>query len=171
MEVSMAEKKKIPCRVCGKLFEPCAYCQSHADVFRWRNFACSRECASRHFSGGFFNVFEMMIIVQYGRAWPISSKVVRPIITFLLLQICLNLFRSVFKSQGILPPEPITPFFENAARKLIFLFGANFFWAVFWFIQFSSDFLHKIKLPLEPKLQFYDFVHLHTRFCYFYMDF
>ena len=44
----MAEKKKIPCRVCGKLFEPCAYCQSHADVFRWRNFACSREGASKY---------------------------------------------------------------------------------------------------------------------------
>ena len=44
----MAEKKKIPCRICGKLFEPCAYCQSHADVFRWRNFACSRECATKY---------------------------------------------------------------------------------------------------------------------------
>ena len=44
----MAENKKIPCRVCGKLFEPCAYCQSHADVFRWRNFACSRECATKY---------------------------------------------------------------------------------------------------------------------------
>ena len=44
----MTEKKKIPCRVCGKLFEPCAYCQSHADVFRWRNFACSRECATKY---------------------------------------------------------------------------------------------------------------------------
>ena len=42
------EKKKNPCRVCGKLFEPCAYCQSHADVFRWRNFACSRECATKY---------------------------------------------------------------------------------------------------------------------------
>lgn len=44
----MTEKKKIPCRVCGKLFEPCAYCQSHADVFRWRNFACSVECATKY---------------------------------------------------------------------------------------------------------------------------
>lgn len=45
----MAEKKKkIPCRVCGKLFTPCAYCQAHADVFRWRNFACSRECALKY---------------------------------------------------------------------------------------------------------------------------
>lgn len=44
----MSEKKKIPCRVCGKLFEPCSYCQSHADVFRWRNFACSIECATKY---------------------------------------------------------------------------------------------------------------------------
>lgn len=41
-------KKMIPCRVCGKDFEPCAYCQSHADVFRWRNFACSKECAYKY---------------------------------------------------------------------------------------------------------------------------
>lgn len=41
-------KQKIPCRVCGKLFEPCAYCKAHEDVFRWRNFACSRECAVKY---------------------------------------------------------------------------------------------------------------------------
>lgn len=40
----------IPCRVCGKLFKPCGYCQSHSDVFRWRNFACSRECAGKYIS-------------------------------------------------------------------------------------------------------------------------
>lgn len=44
----MKQKKKIPCRVCKKLFEPCAYCQSHSDVFRWRNFACSKECAQKY---------------------------------------------------------------------------------------------------------------------------
>lgn len=44
----MSGKKKIPCRVCGKLFEPCTYCQSHSDVFRWRNFACSIECAYKY---------------------------------------------------------------------------------------------------------------------------
>lgn len=41
-------KSLIPCRVCGKLFEPCAYCQSHTDTFRWRNFACSKECAIKY---------------------------------------------------------------------------------------------------------------------------
>lgn len=44
----MAAKQKIPCRVCGALFEPCAFCKSHADIFRWRNFACSRECAEKY---------------------------------------------------------------------------------------------------------------------------
>lgn len=44
----MVVKEKIHCRVCGKLFEPCAYCKAHEDVFRWRNFACSKECASKY---------------------------------------------------------------------------------------------------------------------------
>ncbi len=44
----MAKKKMIPCRVCGKMFEPCAYCQAHSDVFRWRNFACSIGCAEKY---------------------------------------------------------------------------------------------------------------------------
>ena len=44
----MSGKKKIPCRVCGKLFEPCTYCQSHSDIFMWRNFACSIECAQKY---------------------------------------------------------------------------------------------------------------------------
>lgn len=46
----MAETKKIPCRVCGKPFKPCGYCQSHSDTFRWRNFACSIECAQKYIS-------------------------------------------------------------------------------------------------------------------------
>lgn len=44
----MSGKKKIPCRVCGKLFKPCTYCQSHSDIFMWRNFACSIECAQKY---------------------------------------------------------------------------------------------------------------------------
>ncbi len=44
----MAKNKKIPCRVCGNLFVPCSYCQSHSDVFRWRSFACSKECATKY---------------------------------------------------------------------------------------------------------------------------
>lgn len=44
----MSNKKLIPCRVCGKLFKPCGYCQSHSDTFMWRNFACSIECAEKY---------------------------------------------------------------------------------------------------------------------------
>ncbi|MBD5157337.1 MAG: hypothetical protein HDT13_06870 [Butyrivibrio sp.] len=46
----MENNKKIPCRVCKKLFEPCSYCQSHDGIFRWRNFACSIECAAKYIS-------------------------------------------------------------------------------------------------------------------------
>lgn len=46
----MTKQKMIPCRVCGKLFKPCGYCQSHLDTFRWRNFSCSRECAQKYIS-------------------------------------------------------------------------------------------------------------------------
>ncbi|MCF0131196.1 MAG: hypothetical protein HUJ71_05685 [Pseudobutyrivibrio sp.] len=44
----MADKAKIPCRNCGKMFEPCDYCSKNSDVFRWRNFACSIECAKAY---------------------------------------------------------------------------------------------------------------------------
>lgn len=46
----MSTKKMIHCRVCKKLFEPCVTCQAHNDIFRWRNFACSRECAEKYIS-------------------------------------------------------------------------------------------------------------------------
>lgn len=46
----MTKPKMIPCRVCGKSFKPCGYCQSHSDTFRWRNFACSKECAEKYIS-------------------------------------------------------------------------------------------------------------------------
>lgn len=42
------EVKQIQCRVCGKLFTPCSYCSEHNDTFRWRNFACSIECAREY---------------------------------------------------------------------------------------------------------------------------
>ena len=64
----MAETKKIPCRVCGKLFTPCAYCQTNADVFRWRNFACSIECAQKYIAD----------TLEYRTAS--KSKVVEPVV-------------------------------------------------------------------------------------------
>jgi len=44
----LTKNKKIPCRVCGNLFAPCSYCESHSDIFRWRSFACSRKCATKY---------------------------------------------------------------------------------------------------------------------------
>lgn len=44
----MDKKPKIPCRVCGKLYTPCSYCQQNMGAFRWRNFACSYECAKKY---------------------------------------------------------------------------------------------------------------------------
>lgn len=42
------QRKTIKCRVCGKPFEPCDYCQDNQEVFRWRNFACSLKCAEKY---------------------------------------------------------------------------------------------------------------------------
>lgn len=44
----MATSKQIPCKTCGKMFTPCAFCEKHNDTFRWRNFACSIECAKEY---------------------------------------------------------------------------------------------------------------------------
>ena len=40
--------KMIPCRQCGKMYKPCVFCQEHNDVWRWRNFCCSLECAKKY---------------------------------------------------------------------------------------------------------------------------
>ena len=40
--------KMIPCRQCGKMYKPCAFCQEHNDVWRWRNFCCSLKCATEY---------------------------------------------------------------------------------------------------------------------------
>ena len=40
--------KMIPCRQCGKMYKPCAYCQENEGVWRWRNFCCSLECARKY---------------------------------------------------------------------------------------------------------------------------
>ena len=44
-----SKNKTIACRVCGKDFKPCDYCQEHGDIHRWRNFACSKECGYKYF--------------------------------------------------------------------------------------------------------------------------
>ena len=40
----MAKVKKI-CRICGKEYTPCGYCENDKMAFHYRAFCCSRECA------------------------------------------------------------------------------------------------------------------------------
>lgn len=40
---------KKPCRICGKLYTPCSYCEHENTAFHWRAVACSRECAAEYF--------------------------------------------------------------------------------------------------------------------------
>lgn len=44
----MSKPKQISCKVCGKLFTPCGWCRDNNSTFRWRNFACSIECAKAY---------------------------------------------------------------------------------------------------------------------------
>lgn len=46
----MADKVQKPCRVCGKMFTPCADCENDRTMFRWRKFACSLDCAKEYLS-------------------------------------------------------------------------------------------------------------------------
>lgn len=45
----MAYKVQKPCRVCGKMYTPCADCENDKVVFRWRTVACSPECGKEYF--------------------------------------------------------------------------------------------------------------------------
>jgi hypothetical protein len=40
----MAYKVQKPCKVCGKMYTPCAYCENEKTAFHWRTVACSKEC-------------------------------------------------------------------------------------------------------------------------------
>lgn len=42
-------QKQIPCKTCGKLFTPCAYCVKHYGNGAWRSVACSLECGVEYF--------------------------------------------------------------------------------------------------------------------------
>ncbi len=39
-----------PCKICGKLFTPCADCEQDKAVFRWKSIACSQKCAKAYFA-------------------------------------------------------------------------------------------------------------------------
>ncbi len=46
----MASKVQKPCRICGKMFTPCADCENDKTMFRWKRVACSPECAKEYFA-------------------------------------------------------------------------------------------------------------------------
>lgn len=45
----MAYKVKKHCRVCGKLYTPCADCENDNVAFHWRTVACSYDCGLEYF--------------------------------------------------------------------------------------------------------------------------
>lgn len=42
-------KVQKPCKVCGKMYTPCADCENDKTMFRWRTVACSIECGRKYF--------------------------------------------------------------------------------------------------------------------------
>lgn len=46
----MSDKVRKPCKICGKMFTPCADCAVDSSMFRWRRVACSLECAGKYFA-------------------------------------------------------------------------------------------------------------------------
>lgn len=46
----MAGKVQKPCKICGKMFTPCADCENDNTMFRWKRVACSPECAKEYFA-------------------------------------------------------------------------------------------------------------------------
>lgn len=46
----MSGKVQKPCRICGKMFTPCADCENDKTMFRWKRVACSPECAKEYFA-------------------------------------------------------------------------------------------------------------------------
>ena len=45
----MAKVKKI-CRICGKEYTPCSYCENDKMAFHYRTICCSRKCAEVYLS-------------------------------------------------------------------------------------------------------------------------
>ena len=46
----MSGKVQKPCKICGKMFTPCADCENDKTMFRWKRVACSPECAREYFA-------------------------------------------------------------------------------------------------------------------------
>lgn len=45
----MGYKVQKPCKVCGKMYTPCADCENENTTFHWRTVVCSYECAMEYF--------------------------------------------------------------------------------------------------------------------------
>ena len=45
----MANKVQKPCKICGKMFTPCADCENDKTMFRRKRVACSPKCAKVYF--------------------------------------------------------------------------------------------------------------------------
>ena len=45
IEVIPLAKVKKKCRICGKEYTPCSYCENDRMAFHYRTICCSRECA------------------------------------------------------------------------------------------------------------------------------
>ena len=45
----MSYKVQKPCKVCGKMYTPCADCENDKTIFHWRTVACSYECGMKYF--------------------------------------------------------------------------------------------------------------------------
>lgn len=46
----MANKVQKQCKICGRMFTPCADCENDKTMFRWKRVACSPECAKEYFA-------------------------------------------------------------------------------------------------------------------------
>ncbi len=46
----MSNKVQKPCKICKKMFTPCADCENDKTMFHWKKVACSPECAKEFFA-------------------------------------------------------------------------------------------------------------------------
>ena len=46
----MSNKVQKPCKICKKMFTPCADCENDKTMFHWKRVACSPECAKKFFA-------------------------------------------------------------------------------------------------------------------------
>ncbi len=68
--------KKAPCRVCGKMFVPCAYCQEHYGASAWRAVCCCLECGVEYFRQVEIARSKSMVTPVYEEKEIMDSKVV-----------------------------------------------------------------------------------------------